>query len=218
MGWSEDAEGIVNGDGPAGAVAEAMRHIADEAERRTGKLPTSGALVHSLVHALNHDGTRAPFFHGIRRIEALVANHGSKRVRVEGRRAESWIVGELYSVLDTVSEEYQSAWDRPPTLEEILHYFGPYLNEQELLTEHASDRVPWKFGQAKFVLRKEKKSEDRIPSPKKTTTVAKTKAKATVRHPKFGEGEVVGEEGERLRVRFSDEVRVVLRSFVTSIS
>ena len=47
-------------------------------------------------------------------------------------------------------------------------------------------------------------------------TSVRSHARARVRHAKFGEGEVIAEQGDRLTVQFGGEgdKRVVLRSFV----
>jgi hypothetical protein len=84
------------------------------------------------------------------------------------------------------------------------------------MVEHFADTVLWDFARAKFRFQKGKtKPADRAPPPKRTPKPVR--ASVTLRHSKFGEGVLVNDEGERLRVRFGDDVRVVLRGFVTML-
>jgi hypothetical protein len=49
MGWSEFADGCLNGDGPADSVSSALRYIADDARRRMQRAPSGEELLHGLV-------------------------------------------------------------------------------------------------------------------------------------------------------------------------
>jgi|ERR1700684_569484 hypothetical protein len=119
MGWSELGDGCMDGDGPADAMAAGLDLIAQEAQRRAGHLPSGEFLLHSFVRALNLDGARAPFYSETRRIEALVLRRGGRRVRVDGRKGEPWIIAELCLALDEIAECYVESWKRAPHLGEL---------------------------------------------------------------------------------------------------
>jgi hypothetical protein len=95
------------------------------------------------------------------------------------------------------------------------HYLRYHLQEEEVFSTRISDGAPLDLSDAKFVLRTERKAEDRSPAP--DVAAPPSTARGRVRHPKFGKGIVVADEGDRLTVEFDGERRVVLRSFVTDV-
>jgi len=202
------------GDGPADAVAACFKAIALEAKRRTGALPTAVSVLHSFVYALNLDGSRAPFYDENTRVTALTVSHGGPPIRIDGSKAEPWIVAELYEALDEVAECYGDSFSRAPQLHELLHYIDDQLADPDPPdTTRVSDEEPWDLlADAKFLLGKERKRRDRAPVP---GTPDASRPKRRVKHPKFGEGVIVAQEDDRLTIQFAKERRVLLRSFVT---
>ena len=216
MGWSERKDGCLDGDGPADAISTCFKGIAQEAKRRTGGLPTGLSLLHAFVCALNLDGSLAPFYAEKSRVVALVVSHAGQRLRVDGTEAEPWIVAEFYEALDEVAESYVNSWNRPPQLHELLHYVDTQLADLDPPdTTYTSDAEPWDLlGNAKFRISKERKSRDRSPAP----AVPDAPPQGRVKHPKFGDGVIIAEEGDRLTIQFEYERRVLLRSFVTRVA
>jgi hypothetical protein len=216
VGWSTLSDGCLDGDGPADAFGNTFKAISVEAKQRAGELPTGALLLQSFVAALNLDGSRAPFYAEKTRIAALTLSHAGKRLRIDGTESERWIVAELYEMLDEVAESYVDSWNRAPNLHELLHYVDTQLADPDPPdTTYVSDPEPWEvIATAKMILGKTKKTRDRSTPP---AASAAPVAKGRVKHPKFGEGLVVAEEGERLTIQFENERRVLMRSFVTKV-
>lgn len=216
MGWSTLKDGCLDGDGPADAISTCFQGIAEEAKRRSGALPTGLSVLHSFVCALNLDGSLAPFYAEKSRVAALTVSHAGRLLRIDGTEAEPWIVAELYDALDEVAESYINSWNRPPQLHELLHYVDNQLAALDPpYTTYVSDQEPWDLlGDAKFHVSKERKSRDRSPAPEVPDA---SPPQGRVRHPKFGDGVIVAEEGDRLTIQFENERRVLLRSFVTRL-
>jgi hypothetical protein len=149
MGWSDAGDGMLNGDGPADAIGEGVKQIAQEARRRRGTTPSGEAILHAFVCALNLDGSRAAFYAEPRSIRTLTVRHRGQPVRIDGSAGERWMVAELYGTLDVVAEEYVESWSRPPYLRELLFYLGFHLDET------------WDLRNAKVAFRKERKRLDR---------------------------------------------------------
>ncbi len=210
MGWSDFGDGCYDGDGPADAVGTAMRAVAAESTRRTNALPSGEALLRAFLAALNLDGSLAPFYAEPRRIDAMVVKHHGRDARIDTNGAEPWMVAELHGMLDEVAEEYEVSWHRAPYLRELVHYLRHWV-EHDAHEAIADDG--WTLDAARFAFRKERKSRDRAEPP----SAPSERQHVRVRHPKFGEGEVVDERGDRLTVRFADGDRVVMRAFLTTI-
>ncbi len=215
MGWSEFGDGYLSSDTSADDVAAVIERIAKEARRRSGKLPAGRVLLDAVVQALNLDGSSSPFYAEKWRLEALVVQNGGKRVRCKGDKAEAWIVAEVYEMLESVAEDYTTVCQRAPHVRELLHYLASHLEEEEIFASNVSDASPWNLRDAKIVYQKEKKPKDRSPAPDVESTRG---ARGRVKHPKFGEGAVLEENGDRLTVKFGAETRIVMRSFVTPVT
>jgi hypothetical protein len=149
-------------------------------------------------------------------VAALTVSHAGRRLRIDGVEAEPWIVAELYEALDVVAESYVNSLNRPPQLHELLHYVDDKLADLDPpYTTCVSDPEPWDLlGDAKFHIAKARKSRDRSPAPEVSDA---SPPGGRVRHPKFGDGVIVAEEGECLTVQFENERRVLLRSFVARL-
>jgi hypothetical protein len=207
MGWSAGEDGGLYGDGPADAISDRFKGIAEEAKRRTGGLPTGLSVLHSFVCALNLDGSLAPFYAEKSRLLALVVSRAGQRLRIDGTESEPWLVASLYEALDEVAESYVNSWSRPPQLQELL----PYVATE--LSTWGSDEEPWDLlGDAKFRMSQARKGRDRSPAPEVPDA---SPPQGRVKHPKFGDGVIVSEQGDRLTIQFENERRVLLRSFVT---
>jgi hypothetical protein len=215
MGWVEGADGSLRGDEPADSVGESLRYVAAKSLRTDKSLPTGDQILHALVRALNLDGTLAPFYAEGRRVDALVASRRRRRTRIDGSAAADWVVAELYTMLEAVAESYVGAWQRPPRLLEILSYVAAYLTEPDDEDELASDAALWDLRDAKFVLGTRKGKDRRAPP---VTREHVSSSGIRVRHPKFGEGTVVAEEGDRITIQFGSDRRILLRSYVELVS
>lgn len=218
MGWSKRDDGSLEGDGPAGEVAAAIASIAETSRRRTRALPSGEAVLEAFVAALALDGARAPFYEEPRRVDQIIVRRAKREIRIDGRHAEPWMVAELYAMLESVAEQYDEAWDRPPRIRELLHYLAADL-ESDPADDDASARPilddGWQVHDADIVLTDRKKPRERKPAPEVAPPPATSGPR--VRHPKFGEGIVVAAAEDRLTVEFGGERRVLLRSFVTPI-
>ncbi len=137
--------------------------------------------------------------------------HAGRDARIDAADGDAWIVHELFRMLDEVAEEYEVSWHRAPYLRELVHYLALHFVDDEDSPAVVSD-APWNVGEAKFAFRSERKRRDRAEPP--DVASVHSSARARVRHAKFGEGEVISEQGDRLTVQFGGEKRVVLRSFV----
>jgi hypothetical protein len=166
------------------------------------------------IQALNLDGSQAPFYAESRRMDALVLRQGRRQVRVDGSKAPAWIVAELYAMLEELAEQYEGRWRRPPRLREIVRYVAHHLEKPAPLRTCTSDTVPWDFRDAKLVMG-ERKPTDRASPPETTPELPRSGGR--VRHPKFGDGVIVAEQGDRLTVQFGSDRRVLLRAFVTPL-
>jgi hypothetical protein len=132
------------------------------------------------------------------------------------------MVVEIHTTLEQIAEEYVSVWDRPPRLRELTRYLGNHLEEEELFPGCISDSTPWNLREAKFRYRKARKPDDpaELPDagrPRKRTASGGASPELRVTHPKFGEGVVVEEVGDRVTVQFGRERRVLLARFVKSV-
>lgn len=199
-------------------MAAGLDLIAEEAHRRAGRLPSGEVLLHSFVQALNLDGSRAPFYSEARRIAALLVRHRGRPVRIDGTRGEPWLVAEFYLALDEVAENYVNSWSRAPHLRELIHYLRYHLQEAEVFGTRVSDKTPWNLREARFVLRKERKPEERAGAPNVASPPEETRGR--VSHPKFGDGDVVGEEGgptdRAVRERTACRFAVIRKAAVAS--
>ena len=198
------------GDGPADVVGAAMDAIAAGSRERGDALPSGEDVLRAFVAALGLDGTLAPFYGEPKHVSSMTVHHGGRAVHVDATGAKPWIIAELFDMLELVAEEYQDSWDRPPSLAELVAYLKIYFEEEETLAEHLSDTRPWKLAPATFTFGK-RKPKDRREPPKAATP---TRSSRRVKHPKFGEGDVVSEEGDHLTIEFRDARRVLLRKFV----
>lgn len=217
MGWSKRDDGSLHGTEAAKVVAVAMAGIEAEAQRRTRARLPAFAMLEGFVAALNLDGSREPFYAELRRIDELVVRRAKlsvadaakpslKEVRIDGRRAEAFVVAPWYAAFDEVAELFDAECDRAPTLRELLHFLADQLEGND---------DGWLVRDADVVLTDRKKPRERKPEP--VVPVLVTGDLPRVRHPKFGEGVVVSEAEDRLTVEFGQERRVLLRSFVTPV-
>ncbi len=187
-----------------------MDAIAAASRERSDALPSGEMVLRAFVAALSLDGALAPFYAEPKRVASMSVRSGDRVVRVDATGAEAWIVSELFGMLEVIAEEYQEAWDRPPTLAELVEYLRIYFEHEDTLAEHFSDTRSWKLAPATFTFAKSKPKDRRDPPP----VTKPTRSRARVKHSKFGEGEIVGEEGDHLTIDFRDRRRVLLRKFV----
>jgi hypothetical protein len=163
VGWSDFGEGQY-GDGPADVVGDAMDAIAAECRARSDALPTGEMILRAFVAALGLDGTLAPFYAESKHVKSMCVDHGGT-VRFDATGAEPWIVAELFEMLELVAEEYQDAWDRPPSLAELVAYLRIHFEGER--ADHLSDTGPWKLAPATFTFGKRKPKDRAAPHQRK---------------------------------------------------
>ncbi len=194
-------------------MAAALARIADESQLRTRSLPSGAAVLQGLVAALNRDGARAPFYSEPRRIDELIVRRAKREVRIDGKRAEAWVVAAFYVALNDVAAQFDAEDDRAPHLRELLHIVADLFegaDRERLLLDEA-----WQVRDADVVLTDRKKTRERKPAPEVPVFVSD--ALPRVKHAKFGEGVVIAANDDRVTVEFGTERRVLLRAFVTPI-